>query len=225
MALTIEMVSDLVCPWCWLGLRRLKSAIALVPDLEVEIIFRAFELDPNIPAEGVDYKDYMRQKFGTSAGKDRSNSMRDALTQYGLDEGVPFAFDKISRRPNSFNAHRLVHWAQGQDKGDAAKEALFEAFFADGKDIGNSETLLAVAAKIELDPDIVAGLLASDADTEQLRQEQALFRQMGITGVPTYITHRQIAVQGAESAEKLARFLKSAADHLPTERPLASTRV
>ena len=223
MPLVIEMVSDLVCPWCWLGLRRLKSAIALVPDLEVEIIFRSFELDPTIPLEGVDYKDYMRQKFGTSTGKDRSTAMRDALTQYGLDEGVPFAFDKITRRPNSFSAHRLVHWAQGQGKGVAAKEALFEAFFADGKNIGSSETLIAVAAKIDLDPDIVIDLLASDADIEQLRQEQALFRQMGITGVPTYIAHRQIAVQGAESAEKLARFLKSAAEHLPTERPLAST--
>lgn len=220
MSLTIEMVSDLVCPWCWVGLRRLKAAIALVPDIEVEVLFRSFELEPSVPEEGVDYKEYMRQKFGSDVGKDRANSMRDTLIQYGKDEGIPFAFDKIERRPNSFNAHRVVHWAQGQDKGMAAKEALFQAVFADGRDIGDVDTLIDVAGQIDLDPAIVGDLLKTDADIDTIRNEQNLFRQMGISGVPTFIAHRKIAVQGAESAEKLARFLTSAAQQLPTERPL-----
>lgn len=221
MTLRIEMVSDLVCPWCWVGLRRLKGAMALVPELDVEILFRPFELDPTIPAGGTDYKSYMKARFGSDQSKDRANQMREALIQYGEEEGIPFAFDKITWRPNSFNAHRLVRWAQGQDLGMAAKEALFDAYFAKGLDIGDHEVLVTVAAKIGLDPNLVSDLLAGEADVETTRAEQNLFRQMGISGVPTYIAHRQIAVQGAESSEKLARFLKTAADQMPQERPLA----
>lgn len=220
MTLQIEMVSDLVCPWCWVGLRRLKGALALVPELDVEILFRPFELDPTIPAGGVDYKAYMKERFGSDQSKDRANQMRDLLVQYGEDEGIPFQFDRITRRPNSFNAHRLVRWAQGQNLGMAAKEALFDAYFSKGQDIGDHEILVTVAAKIGLDSNLVSDLLAGEADVETTRQEQNLFRQMGISGVPTYIAHRQIAVQGAESSEKLARFLKSAAAQTPAERPL-----
>jgi predicted DsbA family dithiol-disulfide isomerase len=214
------MVSDLVCPWCWVGLRRLKAAINLVPDLEVDVLFRPFELDPTVPAGGTDYKAYMKSKFGSDQGRDRANQMRDLLIQYGEAEGIPFQFDKITRRPNSFNAHRVVRWAQGQGLGMAAKEALFEAVFSKGEDIGDHETLVTIAAKIGLDPNVVSDLLVSDADVESTRQEQDLFRQMGISGVPTFIAHRQIAVQGAESSEKLTRFLKTAAAQMPGERPL-----
>ncbi|MEO1554085.1 MAG: DsbA family oxidoreductase [Pseudomonadota bacterium] len=220
MTLHIEMVSDLVCPWCWVGLRRFKSAMELVPDLEVELLFRPFELDATIPAGGTDYKTYMKQRFGSDQSKDRANQMRDLLIQYGEDEGIPFDFDRITRRPNSFNAHRLVRWAQGQDLGLAAKEALFDAYFSKGEDIGDHEVLVTLAAKIGLDSNLVSDLLSGDADVENTRNEQNLFRQMGISGVPTFIAHRQIAVQGAESSEKLARFLKTAADQTPSERPL-----
>ncbi len=220
MALLIEMVSDIVCPWCWVGLRRIKAASALVPEVSVELAFRPFELDPTIPAGGVDYKSYMKQKFGSVANKDSTNSIRKTLIQYGIDEGIPFDFEKITRRPNSFNAHRLVFWAQGQGKGIEAKEALFEAFFSNGQDIGDLDTLVTIAAQIDLDTDIVSDLLASDADVEKTRDEMNLFRQMGISGVPTFIAHKSIAVQGAESAERLAKFLQSAAAQQPTEQSL-----
>lgn len=223
MTLTIEMVSDLVCPWCWVGLRRLQGAIELVPELEVDIRFRPFELDPTIPAGGTDYNAYMKAKFGSDQSRDRANSMRDALIQYGKDEGIPFAFDQITRRPNSFNAHRLVRWAQGQDLGLEMKEALFEAYFAKGQDIGDHETLVTLGAKVGLDSNIISSLLASDADVEATRTEANLFRQMGVSGVPTFIAHRQMAVQGAESSEKIARFLKTAAAQMPQERPLEQT--
>lgn len=219
MTLVIEMVSDLVCPWCWLGKRRMDDAIKLVPDLEVELIFRPFELDPTIPAEGVDYKAHMKEKFGSDAGKDRANAMRQALIDYGEAEGIPYRFDQITRRPNSFNAHRLVRWAQGQQKGAAAKEALFKAYFSDGRDIGETDVLVDIAREIDLDPGIVAELLPTDADVQNVRNEEALFQQMGISGVPTYIANRRVAVQGAETAEKLARFLSDAAARLPEERP------
>ncbi|MEM7328487.1 MAG: DsbA family oxidoreductase [Pseudomonadota bacterium] len=220
MTLNIEMVSDLVCPWCWVGLRRLNGAIALVPELEVEILFRPFELDPTVPAGGADYKGYMKQRFGSDQSKERANQMRDALIQYGEELGIPFDFDRITRRPNSFNAHRLVRWAQGQNLGLQAKENLFDAYFSKGQDIGDHEVLVTIAAKIGLDSNLVSDLLSGDADVETTRKEQNMFRQMGISGVPTYIAHRQIAVQGAESSDKLARFLRTAAAQMPTERPL-----
>ncbi len=212
MSLVIEMVSDIVCPWCWLGKRRLDAAIAMVSDLDVKVVFRPYELDPTIPAAGVDYKDYMRQRFGSDAGKERSNTMRQALIDYGEAEGIPYRFDAITRRPNSFNAHRVVRWAQGQDKGGAAKEALFRAFFSEGRDIGDPAVLVDVAGEIGLDPVIVADLLPTDADVANVRAEADMFRDMGISGVPTYIAARRVAVQGAESAEKLARFLRHAAE-------------
>ncbi len=217
--LTLEMVSDLVCPWCWLGLRRLQAATRLTPDIEVDLLFRPFELDPAIPAGGVDYKTYMRDKFGSDDTRQRSHSMRDTLVQLGDAAGIPFRFEKITRRPSSLSAHRLVRWAQGQQRGLAAKEALFEAFFANGQDIGDHEVLVSVAGRIGLDTNIVSDLLVSDADTRATREEAASFHQMGISGVPTFIAHRQMAVQGAEAPEKLARFLTTAAAQLPTERP------
>ncbi len=224
MTIAIEMVSDLVCPWCWLGLRRIRAAIAHVPELEIELLFRPYELDPTIPKAGVDYKDYMRQRLGGTGEPDESpdtsrfRAMRDALEQYGAEEDIPFRFASITRRPNSFDAHRLVRWAQGQRVGAAVKEALFAAYFAHGEDIGDPAVLSRIAGENGLDGDIVAKLLAGEADVAEVRDEAELFRRMGIAGVPTYIGNRQIAVQGAETAEKLAKFLRTVAARMPEER-------
>ncbi|MFH1516383.1 MAG: DsbA family oxidoreductase [Pseudomonadota bacterium] len=219
MTVVVEMVSDLVCPWCWLGLRRIEAARKLAPEVDVQLVFRPFELDPTIPAAGVDYKEYMKEKFGGSdESRERSGQMRQALIDYGAAEGIPYQFDRITRRPSSFDAHRVVRWAQGQDKGAAAKEALFKAFFEDGRDIGDHEVLVDIAREIGLDAEIVADLLKTDADVANVREEAEAFRQMGVSGVPTYIANRAVAVQGAESAEKLAKFLQHAAAQLPQER-------
>ena len=178
--LTIEMVSDLVCPWCWLGLRRIREAIGLVPEIEVELLFRPFELDPTIPEGGVNYRDYMAKKFGPETEDSRWASMRQALIEYGESEGIPYRFNDLKHRPNSFNAHRLVRWAQGQGKGAEAKEALFSAYFEHARDIGNEDVLADIGEEIGLERDIVEKLLASDADVDETRKEEELFRQMGI---------------------------------------------
>lgn len=219
MTVAIEMVSDLVCPWCWLGLRRIEAAIARTPDIKVQLLFRPYELDPTIPAAGVDYKEYMGSRVSSPEGKERMAMMRQALIDYGKAEDIPYRFDAVTRRPNSFDAHRLVRWAQGQGKGAAAKEALFRAYFNEARDIGSHEVLVDVARSIDLDPEIVADLLKSGADVEATRQEANIFREMGISGVPTYIANRRVAVQGAESAEKLEKFIRHAASQLPQERP------
>lgn len=225
MTITIEMVSDLVCPWCWLGLRRLQAARALITGVDCKVLFRPFELDATVPRDGVDYKAYMAARMGGSGepGEDekagRFRPMREALEQYGAEEGIPFNFSGITVRPNTLDAHRLVRWAQGQEKGEAAKEALFHAYFADNRDIGNHAELSQIAGAIGLDADVVRDLLASDADEGAVREEAAIFRQMGIQGVPTYVGNRSVAVQGAESAEKLARFINTLAAQMPAERP------
>ena len=219
MTVAIEMVSDLVCPWCWLGLRRIEAAIARTPDIKVQLLFRPYELDPTIPAEGVDHKEYMGSRVTSPEGKERMTMMRQALVDYGNAEDIPYRFDAITHRPNSFDAHRLVRWAQGQGKGAAAKEALFRAYFNEARDIGSHDVLVDVARSIDLDPEIVADLLKTGADVEATRQEANIFREMGISGVPTYIANRRVAVQGAESAEKLERFIRHAASQLPQERP------
>ena len=196
MTVAIEMVSDLVCPWCWLGLRRIEAAVAEAQDVKVQLLFRPFELDPSIPAGGVDYKDYMAGRISSPEGKERMATMRQALIDYGAAEDIPYHFDRVTRRPNSFDAHRLVRWAQGQGKGAQAKEALFKAYFNEGRDIGDHGELVDVAHEIDLDPDIVTKLLKTDADADAVRQEAEIFRQMGISGVPTYIANRRIAAQG-----------------------------
>ncbi len=219
MTVVIEMVSDIVCPWCWLGLRRIEEARKLAPEVDVRLLFRPYELDPTIPAEGVDYKAYMSSRVSSPEGRERMAAMRQALVDYGNAEDIPYRFDAVTRRPNSFDAHRLVRWAQGQGKGAAAKEALFRAYFNEARNVGDHAVLVDIARSIDLDPDIVADLLASGADTESVREEAEVFRQMGISGAPTYIANRKVAVQGAESAEKLARFIRHAATLLPQERP------
>ena len=228
MSIVIEMVSDLVCPWCWLGLRRLQAARAMVPEAEVTVLFRPFELDPTIPAEGVDYKAYMKDRMGGTGAPDedekasRFKAMRTALEEYGKDEGIPFDFAGITWRPNTFDAHRLVRWAQGQERGEAAKEALFAAYFTEHRDIGDHGVLTDIAGKIGLETDIVADLLASGADSDAVREEEEVFQRMGVRGVPTYIGNREVAVQGAEEAEKLARFIRTLAAQMPMERPLGT---
>lgn len=222
----IEMVSDLVCPWCWLGLRRLKTATEMVPEVETEILFRPYQLDPTVPEDGMEYRAYMKAKFGSDAhdgsehdaSKNRWKQMRAALEEYGAAEGIPFDFDNIPKRPNTTNAHRLVHWAQGQGLGLAAKEALFMAYFGDHRDIGDAAVLADIAEDIGLDREIVTDLLASEADRDTVASEADLFMQMGVRGVPCFIGDRAIAVQGAETPEKIAKLIRATASRLPEER-------
>lgn len=219
MQVALEMVSDLVCPWCWLGLRRIKQAIDIADDVSVTLIFRPYELDPNIPESGIDSKAYYAKHHTLSSEKRRL--MRDSLVTQGKDDGIAFDFENITIRPNSFNAHRLVHWAQGQSKGLAAKEALFQAYFSDRRDIGDSGVLVEIASEIGLDSNIVGDLIESDADVSRVREEESVFQKMGVSGVPTYIADRRLVVQGAQDATQLAKFIRASAKDRPQERGIA----
>lgn len=224
MTVLIDMVSDIVCPWCWLGLKRLEGAIAATSgEFETQILFRPFQLDPTVPKEGMDYKTYMTAKFGppdsdaASAQKNRWSQMREALEQYGADESIPFDFANMNVRPNTLNAHRLLKWAQGQGKAHQVKLALFHAYFADHRDVGNIEVLADIGASQGMDKNLLLDLLKGEADLAAVQQEEASIRQLGISGVPTFIANRKIAAQGAESIENLANFLRQAASEYPLE--------
>ncbi len=219
MTIQIEMVSDLVCPWCWVGLRRLQGALELTQDIETEVHFRPFELDPTIPAEGKDYKAYMAAKFGAgnTAATNRWAAMREMLETIGEAESIPFDFSGMDWRPNTMRAHRLLHWAQGQSKGLAAKEALFAAYFRDHKDIGDIEALAEIADEIGLDQAMVSDLLTKNADHDTVKATANTFIQMGVASVPTFIADRKWVVQGAESSEKIADMIRTISENAVSE--------
>lgn len=207
---SVDIVSDVVCPWCWLGLRYWDQARALVPEIQTETLYRPFQLDGAIPPGGVAYKDYMKKKFGDGPD-DRFKMMREHLEQAGPAAGINFRFSGIPMRPNTLNAHRVIRWAQGQDLGEAASERLHKAFFDDHLDIGDPAILSQLAGEIGLDADIVASLLQSDQDSQAVLDEEQFYRRLGVQGVPCFIFNGQFAVSGAEAPEVLADAIRQAA--------------
>jgi len=152
----IDIVSDTVCPWCFIGKRRLERALAMRPDVPVEIFWRPYRLDPTVPREGVDRRAYMKAKFGDSP---RSAAMGEAIRSEGAGEGIDFAFDKIAKTPNTLDSHRLIRWAAGAGVQDAVVERLFKAYFIEGRDIGDAQVLTDVAGEAGMDTALVSELL------------------------------------------------------------------
>lgn len=203
----IDVVSDTVCPWCFVGKRRLEEALKQRPDIAFDVRWRPYQLDPLVPKEGVDRKEYMRAKFGDG---DRPKGMGDALRAIGTEVGIPFAFDKQEKRPNTVDSHRLVRWASSVGLQDALVEALFEAFFIDGRDVGDRQVLTEIAAKCGMDAELVEDLLASDADVELVERECQLAGEMGIQGVPAYVIDNRFLLVGAQDAAVLLRVIDKA---------------
>ncbi len=205
----IDIVSDVICPWCYVGQKRLAKALALRPDLAVEINWRPFQLAPELPQEGMDRREYLKAKFGESAGR---GPMLEALKASGLAEGIDFQFDRIARTPNTFDAHRLIFWASAVGAQDAVVRALFAAYFEQGRDIGSHDVLIAIAGENGMDQQRISELLNSDSDTDRMRHDLDLAHKMGIGGVPTFVLNRRYLIQGAQDAEKLVKAL----DHVST---------
>ncbi len=206
--LNIDVVSDVVCPWCFLGKRRLEAAVAELPDIPVAIRWRPYQLDPTVPPEGLDRDDYMTARFGDPA---RFQSAEDRLTELGLREGVPYHFERIRRSPNTIDAHRLVRWASAEGHQDAVVERLFNLYFAEGVDIGQHEVLAAVGEAFGLDRATTLARLAGDEDREEIRVEIAAAQQIGVTGVPTFILIGRYGVVGAQTKDVLIGAIRQAA--------------
>jgi predicted DsbA family dithiol-disulfide isomerase len=210
--ITIDVVSDVVCPWCWIGKRKLEEALRGFDDGSVEVRWRPFQLDPSIPPEGYDRKTYIERKFG---GPEKTAEIYARIAAAGREVGIAFAFDKIARSPNTLDAHRVIRWAHSAGLQSQVKETLMRLFFIEGADIGDHEVLATAARDSGLDGDIVARLLAEGADVEAVRQEAASAAQMGITGVPFFILDSRFAVPGAQSAEGLAAAIAKARAETP----------
>jgi len=210
----VDIISDVVCPWCWLGYRYFTKAQKQVKT-PVTLTWRPYMLDPSIPAEGVDYKSYMKSKFAASSDdgvSDKFKAMRGMLEEQGPGLGIDFQFDKISRRPNTLNAHRVIRWAQNNEEaGSETAEALFNAFFTKGEDIGDPQILSRIAQDVGLDKDLTSDLLATDKDMNPVREEIMFFRNLGISGVPTFIYNGQFAVQGAQVSAAHVKAINEAA--------------
>lgn len=205
--LLIDLVADVVCPWCYLGWRRLKSALALRPDVEPLIVWRPYQLDPTLPEQGVDRKAYMAGKFKDPL---KLKAVHTALVEGGAEDGIVFDFDAIALSPNTNAAHRLIRWGQGAGRQDAVVEALFAAYFTHGRDIGDPQVLAEIGEQAGLDRLVILRLLSEGADQDSVAREHAMAVQGGITGVPFAIFGGKLAVVGAESPENIAAAIDKA---------------
>jgi len=209
---SVDIVSDIVCPWCWLGKAYYDEAVRK-SGLQVQTVWRPYMLDPTVPEDGVDYKTYMKTKFGggSDSDKDRFAGMRTHLEDAAPDAGIKFRFSELTVRPNTLRAHRLVRWARGQGLGSEAKAALFKAYFEQLRDIGDVTVLSDIAGSIGMDADLVSELLATDKDAASVQEEILFYRGLGISGVPTFIYNGQFAVQGAQPTSVHLDAIKKAA--------------
>ena len=209
--ITIDVVSDVVCPWCYLGKARLELAIAEVQDeVGVDINWRPYRLNPDYPPEGVDQKKTLAQKLG---GEERVAQAHKMLTDYGREVGINFNFDAIKIGPNTLDAHRLIHWAvtESREKQERVVNALFKANFEEGRNVGDHAVLLDIAGKAGLDRAVISSLLASNADSDLVIAEIEAAQKIGVTGVPFFIFDQQYAVSGAQTPDVLASALRDIA--------------
>ncbi|OCW56530.1 DsbA family oxidoreductase [Hoeflea olei] len=207
-SLTIDIVSDVMCPWCYIGKKRLEAALAEVAsEFAVDVHWRPYQLDPNLPKQGTDRKHYMEAKFGGPEGAERAYAPVRAA---GAEENITFNFDRIEVSANTLDAHRLIRWAGalGPDAQDAAVEALFKAYFEDGRNLGDDAVLIEAGVTAGLEADVVERLLSGDADRDAVTAEIDQAKQMGVTGVPCFIIDMKYALVGAQPAEALADAMR-----------------
>jgi predicted DsbA family dithiol-disulfide isomerase len=206
--LGIEIVHDLVCPWCFLGVRRLMRTLRRRPDLLFELTWRPFLLNPDMPRVGMSRPDYVVRKFG---GEDRAKRLYASISEIGRAEGVAFRFDRIRRTPSSLDAHRLVRYAARFGLADAMVEALFSAHFTDGRDIGEMSVLAGIAQDCGLEAGPVRRFLFSDDETDAVHADNLRAHRLGINGVPCFVVSGRHAIAGAQEPEVIERLLDVAA--------------
>jgi predicted DsbA family dithiol-disulfide isomerase len=206
--LPIDVVSDVVCPWCFIGKRRLEKAIAMKPEIAVAVRWHPFFLNPWIPREGVDRRTYLETKFGSVDGY---AAIAQRVAGAAAAEGLTSAIDKISRQPNTLDCHRLILWSRSATDPGAMKQRLMDLYFAEGGDLTDAKVLIQAAADCGMDADLVRRLLASDADVDRIENEANSAKEAGIDGVPCFIFGGSVIVTGAQSPEYLASAIERTA--------------
>jgi predicted DsbA family dithiol-disulfide isomerase len=215
MTLPIDMVSDVVCPWCFIGKRRLEKAIALRPDIAIEVHFRPYFLNPWVPREGMSRTEYLTAKFGSP---ERYRAIGQRVASAAAADGLTYAPDKIVLQPNTLDCHRLILWAGGSAA--AMKQRLMELYFAEGGDLSDHDVLVEAASSCGLDRDLVRRRLAGEEDSDRVEREANSAKETGIDGVPCFILGGFLAVQGAQPPEYLAQAIDRAAQEY-AKRPAA----
>jgi predicted DsbA family dithiol-disulfide isomerase len=203
--LQIDIVSDVVCPWCYIGKRRIENALKLAPDVPVAVTWRPFFLNPWIPREGIDRATYLETKFGSV---EAYSGIAQRVVAAAGEEGLSYRPETVKRQPNTIDCHRLIHWAEASGQAAAVKQRLMELYFRDGGDLSQSETLVQAAADVGLDADDIRRRLATDQDVELISGWAKEASDKGISGVPTYVFAGKYAVSGAQPAEQLARAIR-----------------
>jgi predicted DsbA family dithiol-disulfide isomerase len=214
----VEIWSDVVCPWCYVGTRRFSAALGRF-DGEVEVAYRAFELDPTVPPGGMDLADYLARKFGSPAALD---GVRGRLARAGAEVGIDFRWDG-KRRVNTFDAHRLAVWAEdvgGRETRAALEQRLFRAYFTDNDDVSDHAVLSSLAADVDLDPVAAGEALATGAGADRVRAEEGQATELGISAVPTFVIEGRWAIPGGQEVDTFVQVLQRAAERIV---PLATS--
>ncbi|HQZ66827.1 MAG TPA: DsbA family oxidoreductase [Planctomycetaceae bacterium] len=210
MKLLIDVISDVICPWCYIGKRRLEKAIAAFDGQhDVRVKWHPFQLNPAMPKEGISRREYRIRKFGSW---ERSMELDAKIIAVGTTEGIHFAFDKMEQTPNTVDAHRLIWLADQHGCQGEVVEALFRAYFIEGIDIGNQQTLIDVAAELGLDRQSVETMLNSDAGLEVIAQAGELSQRQDVTGVPFIIINNAITLSGAQAPETFIEAFRQAVE-------------
>jgi len=209
--LAIDVISDVVCPWCYVGKRLLERAVALKPEIPVVVRFRPYFLNPWVPREGMSREEYLIAKFGSVERYNRSNNrVAEAAAAVGLD----YNRDRIKRQPNTLDCHRLIRWAGETDNSARMKQRLMETYFSEGGDLSQADVLVAAATACGMDGEAVRGRLASEEDVAEVTREAQSAADAGIDGVPCFIFGGMIALSGAQPPEYLAAAIERATDEL-----------
>ena len=207
----LDIISDIACPWCYVGKAYLDRALESRPDHPFLIEWHPFQLNPDMPKDGMDRRAYLEAKFGGKEGAVRAYA---PLVGHAEAAGIELNLDRITRQPNTLDAHRLIHWAGLEGRQTAMVSALFRAIWRDGRDVGDPETLLDIAGEVGLDRQMMERLLGSDSDAEDISARDAHARERGVTGVPTFVIANQHVVQGAQPTETWTRIIDDVAAEL-----------
>lgn len=210
-SISVDVVSDVVCPWCFIGQKRLSKAIAAANGIDVHVNWRPYQLDPTIPREGKDRREYMLGKFGS---EERIREIHARIQPLGEAEGINFDFEAIKVAPNTLDAHRLIRWAgaTGEEVQNRLVQRLFQINFEQGGDVGNHAVLVEAARESGMDVAVVEALLPTDADAEAVQHEIATASRMGITGVPCFLLEGKYAVMGAQDTATLTDAIRQIAE-------------
>lgn len=214
----IDIISDVVCPWCFIGKRRLEQALVLWrdrhPGEEPEVRWHPFELNPHMPTGGMDRRRYLEEKFG---GPERAREIYARVEAAGREVDIPFDFDRIVVQPNTVNAHRLIAWAGAQGRQTAMVDALFDGYFLEGRDLTSKDELVELAGGSGFDRELAADLLESDELLDHVRKEEDTAHRIGVQGVPFFIFNQRVALSGAQPPELLVDAMEQSLQALAEE--------